>query len=171
MTVQRITVWVTEPVRLGLDAHRAKCRRAEREWVAQRVAHGVKPRDARAEAARLRPERWPTQDVLVTAAVRKRLEREDLAGPWAPLTEAELGRMRMCDLAEQAQMSRSGLTRLVDRLERDGLLLVAARLGDVRLIDNTLLHVAVLRARERSPEEEPDPQTNSPGEELRLCNG
>lgn len=38
------------------------------------------------------------------------------------LAGAERGRMRMCDLAEQAQMSRSGLTRLVDRLERDGLL-------------------------------------------------
>lgn len=38
------------------------------------------------------------------------------------LAGSERGRMRMCDLAEQAQMSRSGLTRLVDRLERDGLL-------------------------------------------------
>jgi DNA-binding MarR family transcriptional regulator len=38
------------------------------------------------------------------------------------LAGAEMDRMRMCDLAEQAQMSRSGLTRLVDRLERDGLL-------------------------------------------------
>ncbi|HEY7836053.1 MAG TPA: MarR family transcriptional regulator [Solirubrobacteraceae bacterium] len=38
------------------------------------------------------------------------------------LEEANRGRMRMCDLAEQAQLSRSGLTRLVDRLERDGLL-------------------------------------------------
>ncbi|HXD53618.1 MAG TPA: MarR family transcriptional regulator [Solirubrobacteraceae bacterium] len=38
------------------------------------------------------------------------------------LEEAPDGRMRMCDLAEQAQLSRSGLTRLVDRLERDGLL-------------------------------------------------
>jgi DNA-binding MarR family transcriptional regulator len=28
----------------------------------------------------------------------------------------------MCDLAEQAQLSRSGLTRLVDRLEREELL-------------------------------------------------
>jgi DNA-binding MarR family transcriptional regulator len=37
------------------------------------------------------------------------------------LDEASGGRMRMCDLAEQAQLSRSGLTRLVDRLERDGL--------------------------------------------------
>ena len=38
------------------------------------------------------------------------------------LQEATGSRMRMCDLAEQAQLSRSGLTRLVDRLERDGLL-------------------------------------------------
>jgi DNA-binding MarR family transcriptional regulator len=38
------------------------------------------------------------------------------------LARAERGRMRMCDLAEQAQLSRSGLTRLVDRLERDSLL-------------------------------------------------
>ncbi|HEY4895386.1 MAG TPA: MarR family transcriptional regulator, partial [Solirubrobacteraceae bacterium] len=38
------------------------------------------------------------------------------------LQEAPGGRMRMYDLAEQAQLSRSGLTRMVDRLEREGLL-------------------------------------------------
>ena len=38
------------------------------------------------------------------------------------LMDAPAGRMRMCDLAERAQLSRSGLTRLVDRLERDELL-------------------------------------------------
>ena len=38
------------------------------------------------------------------------------------LAQASRGRMRMRDLAERAQLSRSGLTRLVDRLERDGLL-------------------------------------------------
>jgi DNA-binding MarR family transcriptional regulator len=38
------------------------------------------------------------------------------------LEEASGGRMRMCELAEEAQLSRSGLTRLVDRLEREGLL-------------------------------------------------
>lgn len=38
------------------------------------------------------------------------------------LDDAGTGRMRMCDLAEQAQLSRSGLTRLVDRLEREQLL-------------------------------------------------
>jgi DNA-binding MarR family transcriptional regulator len=38
------------------------------------------------------------------------------------LGDASGGRMRMRDLAEQAQLSRSGLTRLVDRLEREELL-------------------------------------------------
>jgi DNA-binding MarR family transcriptional regulator len=38
------------------------------------------------------------------------------------LEESSGGRKRMCDLAEQAQLSRSGLTRLVDRLEREELL-------------------------------------------------
>ncbi len=38
------------------------------------------------------------------------------------LDEASDGRMRMCELAERAQLSRSGLTRLVDRLEREQLL-------------------------------------------------
>src|SRR5437899_12728118 len=38
------------------------------------------------------------------------------------LEDSTGGRMRMCDLAEQAQLSRSGLTRLVDRLEREELL-------------------------------------------------
>jgi DNA-binding MarR family transcriptional regulator len=38
------------------------------------------------------------------------------------LEEANASRMRMCDLASSILLSRSGLTRLVDRLERDGLL-------------------------------------------------
>src|ERR1700684_595968 len=75
------------------------------------------------------------------------------------LEEAADGRMRMCDLAEQAQLSRSGLTRLVDRLERDGLLercscshdargayacLTAA--GRERLQEARLTHLAAARA-------------------------
>jgi DNA-binding MarR family transcriptional regulator len=36
------------------------------------------------------------------------------------LAGAENGRMRMCNLAESVILSRSGLTRLVDRLEREG---------------------------------------------------
>jgi DNA-binding MarR family transcriptional regulator len=61
----------------------------------------------------------------------KRLDAELERQHSLPMTSYEVlesledsldGRMRMCDLAERAGLSRSGLTRLVDRLERDGLL-------------------------------------------------
>jgi DNA-binding MarR family transcriptional regulator len=74
------------------------------------------------------------------------------------LQEASGGRMRMCDLAEQAQLSRSGLTRLVDRLERDGLLERCSCTHDARgsyacltgsgrerLEEARLTHLAVVR--------------------------
>ena len=48
------------------------------------------------------------------------------------LQEAEEQRMRMCDLASSVLLSRSGLTRLVDRLERDGLVVRVACSGDAR---------------------------------------
>ncbi len=66
-----------------------------------------------------------TQALLV-----KRLDADLEADHGLPLTsyevllhlkEAEDHRLRMCDLAEGIMLSRSGLTRLVDRLERDGL--------------------------------------------------
>ncbi len=65
------------------------------------------------------------------ACLAKRLDSELERSHGLPMTSYEVlhhldssggGRMRMCDLADQAQLSRSGLTRLVDRLERDGLL-------------------------------------------------
>jgi DNA-binding MarR family transcriptional regulator len=65
------------------------------------------------------------------ASLAKRLDAELEQAHGLPLSSYEVlhhletapdGRMRMCDLAEHAQLSRSGLTRLVDRLERDGLL-------------------------------------------------
>jgi DNA-binding MarR family transcriptional regulator len=65
------------------------------------------------------------------ACLAKRLDAELEQAHGLPMTSYEVlhhleeatgGRMRMCDLADQAQLSRSGLTRLVDRLERDGLL-------------------------------------------------
>jgi DNA-binding MarR family transcriptional regulator len=74
------------------------------------------------------------------------------------LDDAGAGRMRMCDLAEQAQLSRSGLTRLVDRLEREGLLercscqhdargayACLTELGRVRLAKARGTHLAVVR--------------------------
>ena len=65
------------------------------------------------------------------ACLAKRLDAELDQAHGLPMTsyevlhhlqEAPSARMRMCDLAEQAQLSRSGLTRMVDRLEREGLL-------------------------------------------------
>jgi len=65
------------------------------------------------------------------ACLAKRLDSELERAHRLPMTsyevlghlqEASGGRMRMCDLAEQAQLSRSGLTRMVDRLERERLL-------------------------------------------------
>jgi DNA-binding MarR family transcriptional regulator len=65
------------------------------------------------------------------ACLAKRLDAELDRAHRLPMTsyevlthlgEASGERMRMRNLAEQAQLSRSGLTRLVDRLERDGLL-------------------------------------------------
>jgi DNA-binding MarR family transcriptional regulator len=65
------------------------------------------------------------------SSLAKRLDAQLDARHRLPMTSYEVlhclehssnGRMRMRDLAEQAQLSRSGLTRLVDRLERDGLL-------------------------------------------------
>ena len=74
------------------------------------------------------------------------------------LEQAGSGRMRMCDLADEAQLSRSGLTRLVDRLERDGLLercsceqdargsyACLTRAGRERLAEARDTHLAVMR--------------------------
>jgi DNA-binding MarR family transcriptional regulator len=74
------------------------------------------------------------------------------------LDDAGSGRMRMCDLAEQAQLSRSGLTRLVDRLEREHLLercscdhdargsfACLTDAGRTRLAEARVTHLAVVR--------------------------
>jgi DNA-binding MarR family transcriptional regulator len=67
----------------------------------------------------------------VHAALSKALDAQLDAAHGLPLTsyevlmylsDAEGGRMRMHDLASSVLLSRSGLTRLVDRLERDGYL-------------------------------------------------
>ena len=67
----------------------------------------------------------------VHSALVKALDAELLAGHDLPLTSYEVlinlqaapdRRRRMAELAEGVLLSRSGMTRLVDRLERDGLL-------------------------------------------------
>jgi len=56
---------------------------------------------------------------------RELLDEESLPATWydvlVQLSEAEGRRLRMQDLADRVLLSQSGLTRLVDRMERDGL--------------------------------------------------
>ena len=101
------------------------------------------------------------------ACLAKRLDAELEQAHGLPMTSYEVlqhlqdasgGRMRMCDLAERAQLSRSGLTRLVDRLERDKLLercscdhdargsyACLTELGRERLAEARGTHLAVVR--------------------------
>lgn len=77
----------------------------------------------------------------VHATVLKELDAELDAAHGLPLTSYEVliqladapeRRMRMCDLADSVLLSRSGMSRLVDRLEREGLLCRAACTNDAR---------------------------------------
>ena len=65
------------------------------------------------------------------AALTRELDAELVAAHRLPLTSYEVllevghaphGRMRMSELADRVRLSRSGLTRLVDRLARDGVI-------------------------------------------------
>jgi len=59
--------------------------------------------------------------------------------------------MRMCDLADSVMLSRSGLTRLVDRLERDGLIARACCHSDARGSYAVLTEAGRLRLEEARP--------------------
>ncbi len=50
---------------------------------------GMGSHEARLLTRRMRSESWPTLSDIVARAIRQRLEEEDLAGPWAPLTQEE----------------------------------------------------------------------------------
>ncbi len=97
------------------------------------------------------------------ACLSKRLDAELEQAHGLPLSSYEVldrlaessgGRMRMCDLAEQAQLSRSGLTRLVDRLERErparALLLRTRRARLVRVPDAERARTAARRRASRT---------------------
>jgi DNA-binding MarR family transcriptional regulator len=101
------------------------------------------------------------------SCLSKRLDAELEQAHRLPMTSYEVlhhlersggGRMRMCDLAEQAHLSRSGLTRLVDRLEREQLLercscqhdargsyACLTQTGRERLMEARGTHLAVVR--------------------------
>jgi DNA-binding MarR family transcriptional regulator len=92
------------------------------------MAATAKPTDASLTDRELRAWRGMLR---AHAALTKALDAQLEAAHGLPLTsyevlmylaDAEDQRMRMCDLATSVIISRSGLTRLVDRLEREGLI-------------------------------------------------
>ncbi|NVI91443.1 winged helix-turn-helix transcriptional regulator [Actinomadura sp. BRA 177] len=83
---------------------------------------------------------WRTM-LRAQAQLSRRLQADLLArhglalGPYEVLMhlgEAPGGRLRMNDLADRVLLSRSGLTRLVDRLQRDGLVARQSCADDAR---------------------------------------
>lgn len=66
------------------------------------------------------------------------------------LVEAPGHQLRMTELADRVLLSRSGLTRLVDRLERDGLVCRAASPGDARGVLAVLTDTGYATLREAS---------------------
>jgi len=67
------------------------------------------------------------------------------------LVEAPEHRLRMTELADAVLLSRSGLTRLVDRLEREGLVERQACVEDARGLFAVLTDGGLIRLREASP--------------------
>lgn len=102
----------------------------------------VTPGEAEASAGLSAAELGAWRGLLrVHASLMKELDAELEAAHRLPLTSYEVllqladspdQRMRMCDLADSVLLSRSGMSRLVDRLERDGLLTRAACSADAR---------------------------------------
>src|SRR5450756_3103621 len=111
----------------------------------------------RADDPRLRA--W-TAFLRAYAAVTRRLEAELHAARDLGLAEydalvqlalADGRRLRMSELAERVVLSRSGVSRLVDRLEATGLVARAACADDARVSWATLTDAGFARLRDASP--------------------
>lgn len=94
------------------------------------------------------------------ASVTRRLEAELLAAHDLPLATYDVlvqlaevpgGRLRMSELAGAVLLSRSGLTRLVDRMERDGLVARQSCPSDARGTFTVLTPEGRRRLREAAP--------------------
>lgn len=75
--------------------------------------------------------------------------------PWydvlVQLAEVPARRLRMRELAAAVLLSRSGLTRLVDRLEREGLVRREQCVGDARGVETVLTEAGLSRLRQAAP--------------------
>ena len=115
------------------------------------------------QPTRLQPSDWRLgvwRSFLRThSSVVRRLERDlaDLGTPLAwydvllQLAEAPQRRLRMAELAERVLLSRSGLTRLVDRLQAEGLVTREPFPGDARGTYTVLTLEGLARLRAAAP--------------------
>jgi DNA-binding MarR family transcriptional regulator len=82
-------------------------------------------------------------------------DRADLPLSWydvlLQLAEAPERRLRMAELADRVLLSRSGLTRLVDRLQFDGLVVRVPYPGDARGLWTVLTDAGLERLRAAAP--------------------
>jgi DNA-binding MarR family transcriptional regulator len=94
------------------------------------------------------------------ASVLRKLERDLVEATGMPLgwydvllqlAEAPERRLRMADLADRVLLSRSGLTRLVDRLQAEGLVTREPYPGDARGLYTVLTPTGMQRLREAAP--------------------
>jgi DNA-binding MarR family transcriptional regulator len=104
-----------------------------RAWVAFLRAHAGITRRLEAELRAERDLGLAEYDALVQLAL------------------ADDRRLHMSDLAERVLLSRSGVSRLVDRLEASGLVVRAACREDARVSWATLTDAGLARVREASP--------------------
>jgi len=142
------------------DTRRTRTSEAPRPGLAGHLAPG-------APTASATPGR-PTSEELTAwrlflrshAMVLRRLENDLIQEHQLPLAsydvlvqlvEAPEHRLRMTELADAVLLSRSGLTRLVDRLEREGLVERQACVEDARGLFAVLTDGGVMRLRQASP--------------------
>jgi len=127
--------------------------------VTPRVARSAPPAEAGAvpRGEQLRPWRL---FLRAHSVLTRQLEAELLAEHDLPLAsydvlvqlaEAPGRRLRMTDLAERVLLSRSGLTRLVDRLEREGMVERVACPSDARGTFTVLAPAGLARLRAAAP--------------------
>ncbi|MFI9366071.1 hypothetical protein ACIG5E_34225 [Kitasatospora sp. NPDC053057] len=89
MEKRKITVCITA-TQAGRFLLRERQHRAEKIAYREELEReGMSRLEARLEVARVQADWWPPVESLVAASVRRRLEEDDLAGPWAPLREEE----------------------------------------------------------------------------------
>ncbi|MEU9796936.1 hypothetical protein AB0E27_41435 [Streptomyces sparsogenes] len=113
MTKKRITLQLSVQqagrLRLLIKGHREAETRFVGSLVEERAATLTEPpdsaaweravarlrRQARIEAAVVRPTLWPSLDVLMERALGERLQLPDTAGPWLPLSRSEQTRLSL----------------------------------------------------------------------------